>query len=173
MALLALDRLWSFDQDRRPAPKSFPANVAALLAESVCATLLPHLNASLRAYSPRDHAAVFAAYGVGCHVLADLLAQDAGVPGWREAGHTALQRLIQRCELDPAPDEDVAMQAASDSQWLKRRLDGGTAYLEICDMLDTAAKDMAHRKTVERAGIAVRAALARLEALAKSLCPAR
>ena len=172
MALLALDRFWVSDRDRLPAPKSFPANISGLLAESVCASLLPHFRASLAAYSPRDHAAVFAAYGVGCHILADLLAQDAGVPGWREAGREALVRLIQRCSLDPAPDADATSRAASDAEWLRRRIDGGPAHLEICDMLDAAAKDLAHRKTAPRAAIAIRAALARLEALARSMGPA-
>ena len=172
MALLALDRFWASDRDRRPAQKSFPANISGLLAESVCASLLPHFRASLAAYSPRDHAAVFSAYGVGCHILADLLAQDAGVPGWREAGRVALVRLIQRCDLDPAPDEEAVARAASDTEWLLRRIEGSTGHREICDMLDAAAKDLAHRKTAPRAAIALRAALVRLEAVARTLGPA-
>ena len=172
MALLALDRFWTSDRERAPKPKSFPANISGLLAESVCASLLPHFRASLAAYSPRDHAAVFSAYGVGCHIMADLLAQDAGVPGWREAGQEALVRLIQRCDLDPSPDEDVVMRAVSDAEWLRRRIEGASSYFEICDMLDAAAKDLASRKTAPRAGIAIRAALARLESLPRSLGPA-
>ena len=173
MVLLALDRFWGSDH-ARPSPKrSFPANISALLAESVCASLLPHFRASLAAYSARDHAAVFAAYGVGCHILADLLAQDAGVPGWREAGREALVRLIERSDLALEPDEASTARGASDAEWLRRRIEGGAAHLEICDMLDAAAKDLAYRKTAPRAAIAIRAALVRLEALARSMGPAR
>jgi hypothetical protein len=172
MALFALDRFWNVERETSPRPKSYPANVSGLLAESVCACLLPHLHASLAAYSARDHSAIFSAYGVGCHVLADLLAQDTGVPGWREAGREGLQRLMQRSGLDPLPDEEALKRAAFDAEWLRRRIEGGPAYLEICDILDGAARDLASRKTAERAGIAIRAALARLEALASSVGPA-
>ena len=172
MALLALDRFWTSDRERLQKPKTFPANISGLLAESVCASLLPHFRTALAAYSNRDHAAVFAAYGVGCHVMADLLAQDAGVPGWREAGREALMRLIQRCDLDPSPNEGAVKRSLSDAEWLRLRIEGGPAYFEICDMLDAAAKDLSSRKTADRAGIAIRAALARLESLARNLGPA-
>ncbi len=171
MALLAFDRFWSTDHERRAARPPAPANIAGLLAESVCAVLLPHLQAALRAYSPRDHAAVLAAYGVGSHILADLLAQDAALPGWRAASIEALRRLLERSEIDDTVDEDAMMRAASDAEWLRRRIDGSAAYLEVCDMLQAAAGDLANRKTAPRAGIAVRAAMARLEALAKSALP--
>lgn len=172
MALLALDRIWSPDRQRTPKARSFPANISGLLAESVCASFLPHFQDSLRAYSPRDHAAVFAAYGVGCHVMADLLAQDAAAPGWREAGREALVRLIRRCDLEPAPDEAAEARALADAEWLRRRIEGSAAYFQICEMLDAAAKDLANRRTADRAGVAIRAALARLETLARSMGPA-
>jgi hypothetical protein len=151
---------------RAPSPQS--AGLSLLLSESVAAILTPHLNAALAAYTLRDRPRIFAAYGAGCSILADLMSQTVTVSGWKSAGEDAMRRLLAACELEDLPADTAAL-AVSDAVWLKRNFDGTAAFLDVCRMFEAALGEIHQSRMTAKGSITIRAAMARLEAMAMNV----
>ena len=136
------------------------------LPRGVAAILRPHLSAALLAYPAQDQTTVLAAYGVGCAVLADLLSQTKGLPAWKNAGAEALQRLLKSLDPEAWPESAAVDVVAFEAAWLENYLDGDAAYLDVCLTLSGAVVDLMDARTLERGAVTLKAAMARLEAMA-------
>jgi hypothetical protein len=165
MAQLAIHAPWRRPASARPEERN-PAELARLLPEGVAAILLPHLSAALASYGAREQPAILSAYGVGCVILSDLLSQNKAIPDWREAAAVAMELLASRSEAEIFEDPGAAARALVGADDLIQELQGGAEYRAVCQLLDAAIADMSGRKTTLRGSVTLRAAMARLEALA-------
>jgi len=136
------------------------------LPRGVASILRPHLAASLLAYPTQDQTTVMAAYGVGCAILADLLSQTKGLPSWKNAGADALHRLLKSLDPEVWSESSAVDLIAFEAAWLENYLDGDAAYLDVCLTLSGAVVDLMDDKTMERGAVMLKAAMARLEAMA-------
>jgi hypothetical protein len=131
--------------------------------------LRPHFEAGLTAYAQKDRKIILSAYGAGCLLLCDLLSQNKCLPDWREAGFMAFRLLTSTAAIGEPPSEcalAAAFHAAEDVTQLAR--ERGDCR-EICRMLDAAIEEMSAERTAGRGAVALRAAMVRLEALARSV----
>ena len=104
----------------------------------------------------------------GACLVADLIAQNANLAGWRTASEEAQRRLLERSGYEDVAEPFAIDRAKADAAWLKRRIETSAPYREICGVLDVAIKDASSRRTMDRSTVAIRAAMARLEAAAMS-----
>jgi hypothetical protein len=140
--------------------------LAELLPEGVSAILRPHLDAALAAYARRDQGVVLAAYGAGSLLLCDLLSQEKSLPGWREAGFKTLRLLSLRAALHDPLDERGLFTAFRAAEDLAQETRAADDHGEICRMLNAAVAELKAERTAGRGAVSIRAAMARLEALA-------
>lgn len=146
-------------------------HLGRILPEGVAAILLPHLKTAVRSYAERDHGRLLAAYAAGAMLLADLLSQNKGIRDWRSAGDRALRRLAERVDVDAFRDPAAHRRACLAADVLVQELIETREHRPICQMLDSAIADMSDPRTASRGAVALRAAMARLEAAALRLAP--